>query len=173
MPIVLLIIGLAMLVTAYNNTFGSLSSALGQDIPSFAKWAVSLMLVGGLGYVPGMQTVSRWLLGLVLVVLVLRSYQANSSIFANFASALSGATKATSQTDPATQYATSAKAPSSAQIAGTTSSSSSATSAVASAASAATSSLASGTPYASLISNTVSSVGSGSGFGGNGVSLVG
>jgi hypothetical protein len=122
MPVVLLIIGAALLVTAYNNTFGNLAAALGQDVPGFSKWAVSLMIVGGIGYIPGMQTISRWLLGLVLIVLVLRSYQANSSIFANFANALSGASKPASQTDPATQAATSSSAtPTTAQIQGTTS----------------------------------------------------
>jgi hypothetical protein len=123
-PIVLVIIGVALLVTAYNNTLGNLTSALGQDVPGFAKWGVSLMIVGGLGYVPGMQTVSRWLLALVLVVLVLRSYANNQTIFANFAKSFSGGgAVSTSQTDPAGAYAANPASPNitTAEVTGTTS----------------------------------------------------
>lgn len=129
MPIVLLIIAAALIVTAYKNTYGDLTNALTTDVPGFAKWGVSLLIVGGLGYVPGMQTVSRWLLALVLVVLVLRTYANNQSIFAGFANAFSSASSgaSTSQTDPATKIAQNPSNPSitTASIEGTTSSSAS------------------------------------------------
>jgi flagellar biosynthesis component FlhA len=130
MPIVLLVIAAALIVTAYKNTYGNLESALATDIPGFAKWGVSLLVVGGLGYVPGMQTVSRWLLGLVFIVLILRSYQSNKSIFTGFANAFSSASTgaASSQTDPASTVAANPSNPSisTASIQGTTSSGSTA-----------------------------------------------
>lgn len=108
MPIVLVIVGLLLLVTAYNNTFTNLTSALATDVPGFAKWGLALGVVGTVGYIPGMQTISRWLLGLVGLVLVVQSYQANSNIFQNFANAVSsGASAAPTQTSPTTAAAAS------------------------------------------------------------------
>lgn len=97
----LVIIGAILIVTAYRNTYGNLATALETDVPGFAKWALAIVAVGALGWVPGMQAVSRWLLALVIVVLVLRNYQA---LFANaqHLSSLPAATPA--QQTPAAAY---------------------------------------------------------------------
>lgn len=86
MPFVLILVGLVLMVSAFRNTQDQLEAALEQDIPGFSKWFAALALTGGLGYVPGFQTLSRWLLALVLVVLVVRNYQ---QVFAGFADAFS------------------------------------------------------------------------------------
>jgi hypothetical protein len=103
MPFVLVIIGIVLLVAAYKNTQGNLVTALGADVPPFAKWFLALALVGGLGYVPGMATISRWLLALVLLVIVLTNYQ---QILAGFTSAGGGAGQAAAAVpSPASAYA--------------------------------------------------------------------
>lgn len=121
MPFVVIIIALVLLVTAYKNTQGDLLAALETDVPSFAKWFGALALTGAIGYVPGMQTISRWLLGLVMVVLVVRNY---SAIFSGFQNAFSGASTSTasaSVTSPAAAYASNPSSPTitTAEVSGT------------------------------------------------------
>lgn len=71
MPFAILLIGIILIVVAYNNSFGSLASQLESDIPGYFKWAAAIAAILGLGYIPGLKTPSRYLLGLVLLVLVL------------------------------------------------------------------------------------------------------
>jgi hypothetical protein len=120
MPIVLIFIGVVLLVSAIKNTHHDLAVALETDVPGFAAWFGALALVGGLGYVPGMQQISRWLLALVMVVLVLGNY---AKIFAGFKDAFSApSTAAASQTTPAEAYAANPSNPqiSQAEITGST-----------------------------------------------------
>jgi hypothetical protein len=76
MPFLLILIGAVLIVAAYRNTYGQLATALETDVPAFATWGLAIVAVGALGWIPGMRQVSRWLLALVLVVIVLRNYQA-------------------------------------------------------------------------------------------------
>jgi hypothetical protein len=87
MPFILLLIGAIIAVTAFNNSQGDLVTELEADVPPFLKWGLAVFVVGGLGWIPGMAIISRWLLALVVMVLVLTNYQA---IIAGF-TALSGA----------------------------------------------------------------------------------
>jgi hypothetical protein len=87
MPFLLLLIGALLFISAWQNTYGALAAQLGQDVPAFMKWGLAVGAVAASGYVPGMREVSRWLLALVLVVIVLKNYQA---MLAGF-TALSGA----------------------------------------------------------------------------------
>lgn len=75
MPFALIIVAAVLIVVAFNNTQGGLGSALAQDVPGYLKWAGAIALVGAIGFVPGMRTPSRWLLGLIGLVLVLSNYQ--------------------------------------------------------------------------------------------------
>jgi flagellar biosynthesis component FlhA len=121
MPIVLILLGAVLLVAAYNNTQGQIASELATDLPGFAKWFLSVALVGGLGYIPGMRTISRWLLGLVLLVLVVHNYK---NVMTGFKNAASGAsTSSTAQTSPAAAVAANPSNPSvtTAEVTGTTS----------------------------------------------------
>jgi hypothetical protein len=117
MPFLLLIIGGILAITAVRNTHGSLFNALATDIPGFFKWALAIVLVGALGWVPGMREVSRWLLALVLVVIVLANYR---QLFAGFTS-LNPTASTTPATTPAQAYITNPTAPqiTTADIAGT------------------------------------------------------
>jgi predicted membrane protein len=90
MPVAILIIGALLLITAFNNSFGTLTTALETDIPGYFVWAVAIAAIMGVGYIPGMRTPSRYLLALVLMVILLTNY---TQIFAGFTSfASSGAT---------------------------------------------------------------------------------
>lgn len=130
MPIVILIFGAILIVSAYKNTYTTLFSNLKSDVPGFAVWFAAIAVVGGLQYVPGLRVPARWLLALVLLVLFMSNYQ---RILSGIKSASSGAgSAAAAQTDPATQYALNATAPTEAQITGTSSSSSSTSTAVSS-----------------------------------------
>ena len=106
MPLILLLVGGILIVAAYNDAVGGLASELETDIPGFLKWALAVGCVGAIGWVPGAQTISRWILGLVLLVLFISN---NSAIVAGF-KALSGAagsataTAAGGSTTPAAQY---------------------------------------------------------------------
>lgn len=75
MPFLLVIIGALLIVAAFNNSQMALASALEQDVPPFLKWAAAIAAIGAIGWIPGMQVLSRWLLALVLVVIVLSNYQ--------------------------------------------------------------------------------------------------
>lgn len=74
MPFILVLIGVVILVAALRNTHGDLGNALQADLPGFTKWALAISIIGGMGFVPGIQQPSRWLLALVLFVLVLKNY---------------------------------------------------------------------------------------------------
>jgi len=97
MPFLLLLIGAVIIIAAFNNSQAALVSELEQDVPPFLKWALAVVGVGALGWIPGMQTISRWLLALVMVVLFLSNWQAIIGGFTSLSSA-SGTT-----VQPATQ----------------------------------------------------------------------
>ena len=85
MPFVVLIFGTILVVAAWRNAHGQLGAALGQDVPGFLKWALALSAVAALGWVPKMAPISRALLALVLIVLLIRNYQALFAGFTNLA----------------------------------------------------------------------------------------
>ena len=91
MILVALILGVILIVAAIRNSQGALFAALGVDVPGFVVWAAAIFAVGVVGYVPGLKTVSRGLLALVIVALVLNNYQ---KILAGFQSAWQNPTPA-------------------------------------------------------------------------------
>jgi hypothetical protein len=121
MPVIALLIGLAVLVTAYNNTAGALGSALKQDLPGFFPWLMALAAILGLGYLPGMEKVSRYLLVLVAIVLVLTK---GSGIISGFQAFMTGGQGSASTgsgspaPEPTTAYAGGTGTPSQSEIAG-------------------------------------------------------
>ena len=76
MVLIALLVGALLIVAAFRGTQGTLFGALGQDVPPFTVWAAAIVLVGALGYVPGLKPVSRGLLALIFVVIVLKGYSA-------------------------------------------------------------------------------------------------
>jgi hypothetical protein len=81
MILVALAIGLLVVVAAYRNSQRTLGTALTQDIPAFITWAAAIFAIGAIGFIPGLKPVSRALLALVMMVVVLRNYQAVLSGF--------------------------------------------------------------------------------------------
>lgn len=122
MPFVVLLVGAILIVTAFNNSFGTLASELESDIPGFFKWGAAIAAIVGLGYVPGLRTPSRWLLGLVLLVILLTNYNQVISGFQSFLTSGGQAAGGAGAADPSAAYATNptgtASAPTQAEIAG-------------------------------------------------------
>lgn len=87
MPALILLVGVVLVVAAIRDTHSTLFAALGQDVPAFTVWAAAVVAIAVIGFVPGLRTVSRGLLALVLVVLVLNNYR-------QIIAGLSGANKA-------------------------------------------------------------------------------
>jgi hypothetical protein len=87
MPFAVLIIGAILVVVAFNNSMSTLASELEADVPGYFKWAAAIAAILGLGYIPGLRTPSRYLLGLVLLVVLLKNY---TQIFSGFQGFLTG-----------------------------------------------------------------------------------
>lgn len=91
MPLALVFIGIALLVTAIRGTQGDLFTLLKADVPGWGKWAAAIVAVGALGYIPKFEGPARALLALVLIVIVL----ANKGLFTTLAADLKTAPAAT------------------------------------------------------------------------------
>jgi uncharacterized membrane protein YfcA len=94
MPFAVVIVAAILIVVAFNNTGADLAKQLEGDIPGFFVWAIAIAAIVGLGYVPGLRTPSRWLLGLVMLVIFIVNYQTVLAGFQSFAS--SGASQTAS-----------------------------------------------------------------------------
>jgi hypothetical protein len=93
MPFAILLIGVLLVVVAFNNSMSTLATELETDIPPYFKFAAAIAAIVGIGYVPGLRTPSRYLLGLVLLVVLLKNY---TNIYAGFQSFLTGSGTPTS-----------------------------------------------------------------------------
>jgi hypothetical protein len=74
MAFVALLIGAILIVSAINNTHGQLAAELEKDVPGYFVWAAALCAVAALGFIPGLRTPSRWLLGLIVFVIVVKNW---------------------------------------------------------------------------------------------------
>src|SRR3954468_23458486 len=110
MPFALLIIGIALLVSAVRGTQGDLFTLLRGDFTgpnNFIYWTVAILFIGSIGYIPKLKPASVGFLTLVVLVLVLKRGDPNSGnggFFAEFTSALKMPNAA-----PATPTASAAK----------------------------------------------------------------
>ena len=74
MPLLLILAGLVLVVTAIRGTTGALATQLAQDVTGgFIVWLAALGLIGALGFIPGLRTPSRYLIALVALVIMLAS----------------------------------------------------------------------------------------------------
>ncbi|MDE2104808.1 MAG: hypothetical protein KGL39_46655 [Patescibacteria group bacterium] len=72
MPILIVIVGLILIVSAIRGTTGDLATNLSADITGgFVKWLAAIIAIGALGYVPALKEPSRYLIALVAVVVFL------------------------------------------------------------------------------------------------------
>lgn len=107
MGFILLIIGLLMIITGARGTyaqFGSMlaaeftnpiqanslggTSAIQAATSSYTNQAIAIGLIGGLGYIPAIQLISRWALGLILLVILLANNSGNTGFFPQLTAAL-------------------------------------------------------------------------------------
>jgi hypothetical protein len=103
MAIVLIIVAAIMIVVAFNNTHAELATMLENDVPAYFKWGLALAIILGLGYIPGFAKPSRWLFGLVLLVLVLVNYE---KIIGGIKAFASGSGEPTKEVAPGSNVAT-------------------------------------------------------------------
>jgi hypothetical protein len=87
MPLAFLLIGVALITVAYRNTYHALFSQLQSDAPGFAKWAIAIVIIGALQYVPNFNAAAKGLLALVILGIVL----ANHGAFQQFQTAIAQA----------------------------------------------------------------------------------
>ena len=83
MILIILLIAALMIVVGLRGTQSDLYSALSTDIPDFGIWAIAIVALGVIGYVPGLKPISKGLLALVIIVLVLNNYAPILSGFQN------------------------------------------------------------------------------------------
>jgi hypothetical protein len=102
MPFALAIVGAILVIVGIRGNYGELATALETDVPPYMVWGAAFFGVGAIGWVPGLQHISRMLVALVLVVLVLTNYQ---QILASFKGLASAPSPAPAPATPAAQYA--------------------------------------------------------------------
>lgn len=74
MSFVIIVIGAVMIAAGIRNKESDFFSLLHDDLTgqnNFIYWAMSILIIGALGYISTLQTFSRYLLALVLIVLLL------------------------------------------------------------------------------------------------------
>jgi len=108
MPIVLIIIGVLLVVTALQNTYKDLGTLLSGDFTgqgNFFYWLVAIAGVACIGFIPRMQPFSRVFIGLVLVSMFLaknnRGFWSKLTSALNIGSTASHSTVNTGVNNPA------------------------------------------------------------------------
>lgn len=105
MPFALIIVGIFLLVSAARSTQDDLFTLIRGDFTgpnNFFYWAISIMFIGAIGYVPKLRPLSTAFLVLVVIVLVLTKGNPNApggGFFQQFTSQL-GLTQQSSSTKP-------------------------------------------------------------------------
>ena len=102
MPIILIIAGLMLCISAVQNTTATLGNAFSSDLMGTGKffaWFAAIFILGAVGYYKPAEGVSR----LFIVLVILAMFLANSNLFSQFSSAVSGvaATPNTGNNTPA------------------------------------------------------------------------
>jgi len=95
MALVFLVVGIAFIVSAIQNTSSNLLSLLKGDIVpasgnsgGFGIWILTLFIVGAVGYIPNYRGVSNGLLVLVVLVILLANSKIGGGFFQKFGSAV-------------------------------------------------------------------------------------
>lgn len=89
----LFFIGLILISSALKNTQHELGEQVQRDLlgpQGFIGWALAIIAIGLIGYVPGLQKTSRYLLILLATVCIVR----NGGLWANVQTAVEGASTA-------------------------------------------------------------------------------
>lgn len=99
MPFLFIIVGAVMLVSAVRGTNDELLTLVKGDFTgphNFIYWLLAMLILGGLGYIGPIRSLSRYLMALVLIVLILK----NGGVAQQFLAAING-----TQTNPQPQNA--------------------------------------------------------------------
>lgn len=108
MPFVLLIIGVVFLVSSVRGTQGQLGTLIQGDFigqNNFVYWLVVLLLIGSVGYIQKLKSLSVAFLVLVILVLVLTRGNP-SGVGGGFFSQLTSQLASTTSASPATPSVT-------------------------------------------------------------------
>lgn len=84
MPFALTFVGLLLIVTGFQNTYKQFGALVQGDFTgsgNFIYWLASIGIIGGLGYIKGLESFSRAFMFLILLVLFIGAYKKNSNIF--------------------------------------------------------------------------------------------
>lgn len=90
MPLFILAVGILLIISAVNNKLPELAGLLKEDfspssnVAGFPIWVFAIVLIGLLGYIPGVKPLSNAFLVLLFVGLIL----ANRGFFSKFSSAI-------------------------------------------------------------------------------------
>jgi hypothetical protein len=90
MGLLFFVVGASVLVSAIRGSQNELFQLLSADVPAVAEQVGAIVLIGLLGYIPGMQTPSRALLALVIIVVLLDEQGAWSAVQQTLATAQRG-----------------------------------------------------------------------------------
>jgi hypothetical protein len=106
MPFVLITLGAVIFATALNGTYKQFGAQLYSDVftsnPSFIKWALALVAIGFIGYIPGAKKPADWFMFLVIIGMVL----ANGGFFTQLESAIQAGPSTAGTTGATTTAAT-------------------------------------------------------------------
>lgn len=100
MPLLLIGAGIILIITGLKGNPGALWTQLGNDFSgpnNFLYWILAIVILGGLGYIDALKSLSRLFLVLLLVVLLLD----NKGVFSQLKTFL----QQQSSTQPQTQVA--------------------------------------------------------------------
>lgn len=98
MPFVFLVTGIVFLISGVRGTSDDLLSLLKGDVTgknNFIYWILSIAIIGAIGYIQDLRSLSRAFLALVIIVLVLNEDKENGTggFFTNFQNAVTQITK--------------------------------------------------------------------------------
>lgn len=98
MPFALAIIGIVLIITGIRGTVTgtnpSLTSLVKSDFTgqgNYIYWLVAILLLGSLGYIESLKTLSRAFMTLVVIVLFIGVWKKNPMFFTNAVSGIVGA----------------------------------------------------------------------------------
>lgn len=92
MPFALTAVGLLLVITGFQNTYRQFGKMVQGDFSganSFIYWMAAVAVVGGLGYIKGLESFSRAFMVLILTALVIAMYKQNPNVFSNITTGLS------------------------------------------------------------------------------------
>lgn len=94
MPFAFIIVGVVMVISGVRGTSQDLLTLVKGDLTgknSYLYWLIAILLIGSVGYVPSLRSLSRAFLALVLIVLVLKvgnPSTGNGGFFQQFSAAI-------------------------------------------------------------------------------------